>query len=81
MTTFSFLKTLRPEDEKESPALEEAKKQIKYQQYTILVENKEVDILIPIRESLSFEEGLTTYSEINNKDLKTILRKYRGIRA
>lgn len=80
MTDFSFLKSLQNSSKRTSVA-EEAKKHINYQEYTVLVEGNEIDILIPLRECEEFEKTLSAHDVLEKKDLKSILRQHRGLRA
>jgi hypothetical protein len=52
---------------------------IRYQEYTVEVEGAETRILIPVRESESFEREMSIRN-LDRAGLRHILRKYRGIK-
>jgi len=53
---------------------------IKYQQYEILVEGKEMVVNIPLRETATFEQILSEYETIDREQMNEVLRHVRGIR-
>ena len=72
---FSFIKLLETPQE----ILPHATNTIKYQQYIIVIENKDVSVLIPLREVENFERTISDYTQFTKEDLREILRKFRGI--
>ena len=78
MSEYSLLKNLEQE------AVEASKPKgtgITYQRYDLPVGDKEQGVLIPVRECDNFETSLEDVEELNEKDLKTLLRKHRGLRV
>lgn len=56
-------------------------KGIKYEQLSLIVENNEINVFIPLREVAAFEQTISEHGKyINRHDFGTILRKHRGIR-
>lgn len=54
---------------------------ITYQQYILPVNKKDTGILIPVRECEKFESSLEEFEVLNEKELKGLLRKHRGLRV
>ncbi|MGI0075920.1 MAG: hypothetical protein ACREAU_00760 [Nitrosopumilaceae archaeon] len=53
---------------------------IKYQEYTVQLEENEFQgIGIPLRECSAFEETMSDMSNITRESLRDLLREYRGI--
>ena len=52
---------------------------IRYQQYVIECEDKEIAILVPLRESDHFEESMVSYDG-SEQQFRALLRKHRIIR-
>lgn len=77
MSQFSLLNNLNEESTKVPE--KSGGHNITYQQYTIAVDNKDVGVLIPIRECDNFENTLSTADNLTNYKLKKILREHRGI--
>lgn len=77
MTRFSLIKHLEEHANNTSPM----KNNIKYQRYILEVDNNDVHINIPIRESIAFETYVAELtSKLNSDSLRSLLRKYRGTR-
>lgn len=79
MNDFSLIKQMsESKDQPESPM----PKGVKYQQYEIEVDGKDRIINIPLRESDNFEDAVGKLAgTVTGKDLKTLLRQFRGIRG
>jgi hypothetical protein len=57
-------------------------KGIKYQQYEVEVEGKNVTVSIPLKESANFEQHLMSFTKgLTTEDLRLTLRQFRGIRG
>ena len=55
---------------------------IKYQEYTIECEGKDINVLIPLRECEAFETTLEKqYKYLDRESLRLLLRNHRGLRA
>ena len=77
MKDFTFIKSLNEtKEEKISPSTG-----INYQEFFITLEEKELKVLIPLRESDNFEEALSENIINTTKDLTKLLRQFRGIRG
>lgn len=81
MSNFSLIQQLEAKTVSEETK-PELPKGIKYQEYTIECEGKDVDILIPLREVDAFEATLMEHDKyIDRENLRLILRKHRGLRT
>lgn len=56
-------------------------KGIKYEQFTVMTENKEVVVHIPSREKENFEQILAENSNFSKNEFSTLLRRVRGVRG
>lgn len=53
---------------------------VDYQEYLIEIDKKEKSVFIPLRECTAFEQTLSTLPKYpDREDLRTVLRKHRGI--
>jgi len=59
-------------------------KGIKYDKKQIIVENEEIEVFIPARESAAFDQAIQAIQEngkyIHRHEFGVIMRKYRGVR-
>ena len=53
---------------------------ITYDTYEILVNGKQEEVLIPLKESDNFEKSLMNVNSLDENDLRKLLREHRGIR-
>lgn len=79
MSQFSLLKNLTNEHEKLLEQKTSSGHNITYQQYNVDIDNKEVGVLIPLRECEKFENTLLEVDNLTHYRLKKILREHRGI--
>jgi len=77
MNDFSFLKSLQ----NKPMNIKEDTPKIQYQEFYVNIDESEVKVLIPLRESDNFEQELSTTEISSKSELIKILRKYRGIRG
>jgi len=53
---------------------------VKYNTHTILVDNEEIEVFIPLRESDAFETAVEKNGKyLNRDDFRTLMREHRGI--
>lgn len=71
---FSLIQQLNNQEEEVLPS------GINYQEYVLEVKNQEQNIFIPLNESEEFENILKQTDTLDKESLRSILRKYRGIR-
>lgn len=55
------------------------KSSIEYQQYFVECEDSEIEILVPLRECVAFEQSLQAY-DTSRTALRGLLRKHRAVR-
>ena len=76
---FSLLKHLERSEEEKGPLLP---KGIKYREYIVETNEGEVTVYIPLRECQAFESKLIDSAKyVDKEDLRSLLRKHRGIKA
>ena len=69
------------EHEKNPAAVSPLPKGIRYNEYTLTVDEEETKIFIPLKEAVAFEETLDKEGKyLSREQLATLLRKHRGIR-
>jgi hypothetical protein len=76
MSKYSLIKQLHNPPTVETPLLPEG---IRYQEYQIDPKDGTMTVFIPLREADAFEESLMEYSTLLRSDVRTLLRKHRGI--
>lgn len=56
-------------------------KRANYSQHTVIVENEDVEVFIPVRESDAFIEAVSKQGKYLKRDtFKELMRKHRGVR-
>lgn len=75
MSDFSLFKQMKEQAAQPTPT----GPRIKYQQYDLEIEEKEVSVLIPVRECETFEEWLCECETLSSFKLKKALREFRGV--
>lgn len=56
-------------------------KGIKYDEKVVIVENQEIQVFIPLRESTDFDTAISEHGKyISRHEFSMLLRKHRGIR-
>ena len=79
MTDFSLIKQLNSSSEENEKT--PLPKGLPYQQYEVVVENASKIVNIPLKETKTFEQMLSKFTNLTAEDLNKILRKVRGIRG
>lgn len=75
---YSLLKALSRKRVEEKALLP---KGIAYQEYIVEVGGQEKKVFVPLRECDAFENSLSKIEELDEDELRNILRKHRGIKG
>lgn len=78
MSDFSLIKNLNTQSKKPKEQ-KPTGYGIKYEQYDVSVEGKEITVLIPLRECTNFENKITQIKDLTPEKLKQVTRELRGL--
>lgn len=76
MSNFSLIKQLQNPTAEDEPRLP---KGIRYQEYEIEPKDGTMTVFIPLKEAEAFEESLMEFNILLRADVRSLLRKHRGI--